>query len=125
LPDNVSRCHIWNGDGHEMPIGLSLLREGLCEVEGEAFRKYSSLLGRVFLLGWLGLRRGRRSLGACLAFGRSRRRRLRGCQHHRDGANMSLAASRARILSSRWSSKDWKPSRRLWRSGDGEQDILK
>jgi len=50
-------------------VGLSLLREGLCKMEGEAFRRYRGLLGRMFLLGWLGIRRGRGGLSVCLAFG--------------------------------------------------------
>jgi hypothetical protein len=91
LPDDVGRRRIRNGDGHEVTIGLSLLRESLCEVEGEAFRRYSSLLGRAFLLGRLGFRRGRSGLGALLAFG-SDGGGLRGCRRHRnrDGADTSL-----------------------------------
>ena len=68
-----------------MMVGLALLRESLCEVEGEAVRRYRGLLGRACLLGWLGLRRGRGGLGARLAFGRRRRR----CRRHRDGADAS------------------------------------
>src|SRR6266545_2951586 len=90
LPDNMNPCCIQNGDGHEVPVGLSLLREGLCKVEREAFGRYTSLLGRAFLLGQLGLRRGRRSLSMRLTFDRSGRRRLRGFQCYRDSANMSL-----------------------------------
>jgi hypothetical protein len=55
LPDNVCRSRIRDGYGDEVAIRLSLLREGLCEVEGEVFRRDSCLLGRAFLLGWLGL----------------------------------------------------------------------
>ena len=55
LPNNVGRSRIRYGYGHEVAVGLSLLREGLSEVEGEAFRRYSGLLGRAFLLGRLGL----------------------------------------------------------------------
>jgi len=40
LPDNVGCSRIRNGYGHEVMVGLSLLREGLCKVEGEAFRSY-------------------------------------------------------------------------------------
>jgi len=92
----VSHYRIWNGDGYEVLVGLFLLREGLCEVEGEAFRRYSSLLGRVFLLGRLGLRRDRHSLSMRLAFGRSGRGRLRGCQCHRDGADTSLGSFKSK-----------------------------
>jgi len=86
LPNNMGHSHIWNGYGHEVMVGFSLLREGLCKVEGEAFRRYRGLLGRAFLLGQLGFQRGRGSLSAHLAFGRRGRGR---CQHHRDGANVS------------------------------------
>ena len=58
----------------------------LCKVEGEAFRRYRGLLGRVFLLGRLGFRRGRGGLSTRLAFGRRGRRRY---WHHRDGADAS------------------------------------
>ena len=90
LPDNVGHSCIRNGYGYEVMVRLSLLREGLCEVEGEAFRRYKGLLGRAFLLGRLGFRRGRGSLGARLAFGRKGRGR---CWHHRDGANASPVGS--------------------------------
>jgi len=62
LPDNVGHSRIWNGYGHEVMVRLSLLREGLCEVEGEAFRRYRGLLDRAFLLGQLGFQRGRGGL---------------------------------------------------------------
>jgi len=52
----------------------------------EAFRRYRGLLGRAFLLGWLGFQRGRGGLSARLAFGRRGRGR---CWHHRDGADTS------------------------------------
>jgi len=87
LPDDVGRSRIRNGYGHEVTVGLSLLREGLCEVEGEAFRRYRGLLVRTFLLGRLGLRRGRGGLSARLAFDRSGRER--GCRRHRDGVDAS------------------------------------
>jgi len=86
LPDNMGRSCIWNGYGHKVMVGFSLLREGLCEVEGEAFRRYRGLLGRAFLLGQLGFRRGRGSLSACLAFGRRGRGR---CRCHKDIADAS------------------------------------
>src|SRR6266498_879357 len=98
LLNNMSRCCIWNGNSYEVPIRLSLPREGLCEVEREAFRRYSSLLGRAFLLGRLGLRRGRHGLSTCLAFGRSGRGRLSGCRRHRDSANMSLGGFKGENL---------------------------
>jgi hypothetical protein len=69
-PDNVSRSRIRYGHGNEMTIGFSLLREGLSEVEGEGVRRDRSLLGRAFLLGRLGLRRGGGGLSLALAGGR-------------------------------------------------------
>jgi len=111
FPNNVSHCRLQNGDGYKVPVRLSLLRESLSKVEEEAFRRYSSLLSRVFLLGWLGLQMGRCSLGACLAFDRSGRGRLRGCIIETVPIR-AWVASRARICSPRWSSDDWKSSMR-------------
>jgi len=86
LPDNMGRSRIQNGYGHEVTVGLSLLREGLCEVEGEASRRYRGLLGRAFLLGRLGFRRGRGGLSTRPAFGRRGRGRSR---RHGDGTDAS------------------------------------
>jgi len=74
LPNNVCSRHIGNGHSHEVTVRFTLLREGLCEVEGEGVRRYSVLLGRFVLLGWQGLRRGRSSLSLLLSFGRMRGR---------------------------------------------------
>ena len=52
-----------------MAIGFSLHRERLSKVEGDGIGKVSGLLGSTFLLGRLGFRRGRGSLGLTLAFG--------------------------------------------------------
>jgi len=86
LPNNVCRSRIRYGYGYEVTVGLSLLRECLCEVEGEAVRRYSGLLGRAILLDRLGLRRGRSGVGTRLALGRGDRR---GHRRHRDGSDTS------------------------------------
>ena len=51
LSDNVGGGRIWDGHSHEVTVGFTLLRERLCEVEGEGIRRDSTLLGRFFLLG--------------------------------------------------------------------------
>jgi len=63
---------------YEMTIGFTLRREGLSEGEGDGGRRDSALLGRTFLLGRLGVRRGRGlDVSLTLAFGRGLPRRNR------------------------------------------------
>jgi len=70
LPDDVGGGGIRYGHRYEVTVGLSLLREGLSEVEGEGVRRDSgTLLLRAFLLGRLDFRRGRGDLGMPLTFG--------------------------------------------------------
>jgi len=72
---------------YEVTVGLSLLREGLSEVEGEGVQRDSgSFLGRFFLLGRRGLRRRGGGLSTPLTFGR-RGRNGRGSRRHRGGSN--------------------------------------
>jgi len=70
LPNNMCSRRIGNGHSHKVTVRFTLLREGLCEVEGEGVQRYSLLLGRFFLLGRRGLRGGRSGLSLLLSFGR-------------------------------------------------------
>jgi len=69
LTDSVLGRSIRDNDRDEVAVGFSLRRERLSEGEGDGIWKGSSLLGRAFLLGRLGFRRGVGGVSSTFAFG--------------------------------------------------------
>ena len=71
LTDYMHGRVIRNHHCYKMAIGFTLHREGLSKREGDGSSRDSTLLGRAFLLGWLGFQRGRGlSVSFTLVFGR-------------------------------------------------------